>query len=110
MSIRLLWQSFSSLDTTSSTSQSLSFMENQGKVIEPIGPNSTGRVQLQGVSWLARCVDTLLHPLPVNTPVQIVDRVGLTLLIRPLAIPMGNVSKFSSIHPIVPLVPYEEAA
>lgn len=65
--------------------QALSFMEAHGRVIEPIKPNATGRVNLQGVSWLARCPDTLLHPLPVDTPIQVVDRVGLTLLVRPIA-------------------------
>lgn len=88
MSIRSHLAAIFHIDTSSPTPQALRFMEAHGRVIEPIKPNSTGRIKLQGVSWLARCSDTLLHPLPVDTPVQVIDRVGLTLLIRPLAIPV----------------------
>ena len=86
MSIYLFWQSIFDIDTTPRRSQSLNFLEAQGRVTEPIAPNDVGRIQLQGVSWLARCTDTLLHPLPINTPVQVVGRVGLTVLIRPVAV------------------------
>lgn len=96
MAICLFWTSIFSSDTTPHASQAFSFMEAQGKVIEPIGANATGRVQLQGVSWLARCADTLLHPLPVDTPVQVIERVGLVLLIRPLAMPVTPVIEPSS--------------
>lgn len=97
MSIYSFWKSFFPTDTLPSVNQSLVFMEAEGKVIEPIGPTNSGRVQLQGVSWLARCADTLLHPLPVGTPVQVIDRVGLTLLIRPLAMPVTRVNKMPSV-------------
>ncbi len=109
MSIHLFWKSIFSIDTAPA-SQALSFMEAQGRVIESIGPNSVGRVQIQGVSWLARCADELLHPLPVNTPVQIVDRVGLTLLIRPLAMPASTANRASSVCHIMPFVHQETAA
>ncbi|MEM1242226.1 MAG: NfeD family protein [Cyanobacteria bacterium P01_H01_bin.26] len=88
MSIRSILKSVLNSDTTPRpASLKLSFMDAQGTVIEPIQPNATGRVKLQGVSWLARCEDTQLCFLPVNTPVRVVDRVGLTLLIRPVAMP-----------------------
>ena len=87
MSIRSQLASIFHIDTSSPVPQTSSFMEAHGRVIEPIKPNCTGRVKLQGVSWLARCNDTLLHPLPVETPIQVIGRVGLTLLVRPLAMP-----------------------
>lgn len=87
MSIRSKLAAIFHVDTPSPTPQAMSFMEAYGRVIEPIKPNSNGRIKLQGVSWLARCSDTLLHPLPIDTPIQVIDRVGLTLLVRPLAIP-----------------------
>ncbi|MEM9807884.1 MAG: NfeD family protein, partial [Cyanobacteria bacterium P01_D01_bin.56] len=87
MSIRSKLAAIFHIDTSSLTPQALSFMDAHGRVIEPIKPNSTGRIKLQGVSWLARCSDTLLHPLPIDTPIQVIDRVGLTLIVRPLAIP-----------------------
>jgi len=109
MSIHLLWKSIVSVDTTSPASQALSLLAAQGKVIESIGPGSVGRVQLQGVSWLARCADTLLHPLPVNTSVQIVDRVGVTLLVRPLATPVSAANDTSSACQIMPFISRETA-
>ena len=89
MSIRSYLASIFRLDTPSPMpQQALSFMEAQGRVIEPIQPHAAGRVKLQGVSWLARCADTLIHPLPVDTPIQVIDRIGLTLLVRPLITPV----------------------
>ncbi|MEM9265863.1 MAG: NfeD family protein [Cyanobacteria bacterium P01_F01_bin.13] len=90
MSIRPFWKKIFSLDTTAPRSEALSFLEVEGKVIEPIAPGATGRVQLQGVSWLARCVDTLRYPLPVETPVRVIKRIGLILLIKPVVVPMAN--------------------
>ena len=84
MSIRSHLDSIFRLNSPSAISQASSFMEAHGKVIAPIKPNCIGRVKLQGVSWLARCPDTLLHPLPINTPIQVIDRLGLTLIVRPI--------------------------
>lgn len=91
MSISLFWQSFLGVSTTAISSQTLAFTDAQAKVIETIEPNAIGRVQLHGVSWLARCSGTLLHPVAVGTQVQVMGRVGLILLIQPLAIPVTNV-------------------
>lgn len=110
MSIYLFWKSIFDIDTTPHRCQNMSFMEAQGRVAEPIDPNAVGRVQLQGVSWLARCQDTLLHPLPVNTPVQVVDRVGLTLLIRPVAMSVTPLRKASSVGDLVPVDVPQNAA
>ncbi len=101
MSICSIWQSVFGGDTTPrSTPQPLSFMDAQGTVIESIRPNAIGRVRLQGVSWPARCADTLCS-LPVNTPVHVTARVGLTLLIRPVPTPAaGGVSISRGARPI----------
>ncbi|MDV3349126.1 hypothetical protein D0962_05050 [Leptolyngbyaceae cyanobacterium CCMR0082] len=91
MSIRPFWKKVFSLDTTTPPSEALGFLKVQGRVIELIEPGSVGRVQLQGVSWLARCADALRYPLPVDTPVQVIDRNGLVLLIKPvLPLPVVN--------------------
>lgn len=101
MSICSIWQSVFGGDTTPrSTPQPLSFMDAQGTVIESIHPNAIGRVRLQGVSWPARCADKLCS-LPVNTPVHVTARVGLTLLIRPVPTPAaGGVSISRGARPI----------
>ncbi|MGD1855129.1 MAG: NfeD family protein [Leptolyngbyaceae cyanobacterium] len=88
MSIRSILKSIFGSDTTPhSTPHLLSVMDAQGTVIESIRPNATGRVKLQGVSWLARCADTQVCSLPIETPVRVVARVGLILLIRPVTMP-----------------------
>ncbi|MEA5467059.1 NfeD family protein [Leptothoe sp. PORK10 BA2] len=111
MSIRLFWQSLFRIDTRPAHDQFLVFITAQGKVIEPIGPaNVTGRVQLQGVSWLARCGDTLLYPLPVGTPVKVIDRVGLTLIIRPLAMSVTWVNQLPSVGLMVSSIHQKTAA
>ncbi|MEL6935148.1 MAG: NfeD family protein [Cyanobacteria bacterium J06633_23] len=101
MSICSIWQSVFGGDTTPrSTPQPLSFMDAQGTVIESIRPNAIGRVRLQGVSWPARCADKLCS-LPVNTPVHVTARVGLTLLIRPVPTPAaGGASISRGVRPI----------
>lgn len=91
MSICSFWKKVISLDTTLPSSEALSFLSAQGKVIESIEPGATGRVQLQGVSWLACCAETLQYPLPVETPVKIIGRSGLVLLIEPV-LPLPVVS------------------
>ena len=101
MFIHLIWKSIFSSDTT--PSQSLSIINAQGIVTEAIGPNATGRVQLHGVSWLARCADQQVYSLPVDTPVQVVARAGLILLIRPRAASataVHTVSTEAGIRPI----------
>ena len=65
-------------------SPSLGFLETEGYVSEAIAPGAVGRIQLQGVSWQARCADTTICPIPTGTPVTIVERVGLVLMVRPV--------------------------
>ena len=84
MHIRSFWKKVFSLDTTMPPSEALSFLSTQGHVIESIEPGATGRVRLQGVSWLARCSETLSYPVPVDTSVRIIDRMGLVLMIEPI--------------------------
>ena len=106
MSIRPFWKKIFSLATTTPPSEALSFLSVQGKVIEPIEPNAIGRVQLQGVSWLARCADTLRYPLPVDTPVQVVKRIGLVLLIKPVVMPVAHTPPpTASVSYLTPLLP-----
>jgi len=54
-------------------------------VDQAIAPNMLGRVSFQGTSWFARFVDTScdVSVLP-GQRVHVVDRQGLTLLVKPL--------------------------
>lgn len=61
------------------------FLNKKGIVIESIGSGDEGVIKLQGVYWTAKSSVPLRWPIPANTPVMIEKRIGLTLIVRPLA-------------------------
>ncbi|MBW4522329.1 MAG: NfeD family protein [Scytolyngbya sp. HA4215-MV1] len=56
-----------------------------GKVEQTITPQQPGRVRSMATSWPARFYDAAGQTIAVpNTPVQVVGRVGITLLVMPM--------------------------
>ena len=62
------------------------FMRAQGKVITPVGPCTMGQISLQGVFWKAKSIKDVSTPLSAGTLVEVVERIGLVLLIRPIVL------------------------
>lgn len=71
--------------STLSTSSDLTAFQGRGIVERTITPSAPGRVYFQASYWPARffepCVTNNLNP---GAPVEVVDRDGLTLLVKPL--------------------------
>jgi membrane protein implicated in regulation of membrane protease activity len=71
--------------STLSPSADLTTFQGRGIVERTITPSTPGRVYFQASYWPAR----FFHPgasneLPPGAPVEVVDRDGLTLLVKPL--------------------------
>lgn len=57
----------------------------QATVFDAIHPHKTGRVKFLGTWWKARCQQDIL--LRSNVTVHVVDRIGSTLIVEPIAEP-----------------------
>jgi membrane protein implicated in regulation of membrane protease activity len=70
--------------STLSQSSDLTAFQGRGVVERTITPSTPGRVYFQASYWPARLSQPGVNDLPPGTLVEVVDRKGLTLLVKPL--------------------------
>ncbi len=56
----------------------------EGVVVESIEPGGKGRVKLYGIYWSAKSSASSQWSIPVDTPITVKERRGLTLIVEPL--------------------------
>ncbi len=74
----------SAVDPAEQTNSQEPSLFEEGVVVESIEPGGKGRVKLYGVYWSARSSMSLQWSIPVDTPITVQGRRGLTLIVEPL--------------------------